>query len=111
MRLHLGTTWRTLAGVRDSEPGFAWDRCVIVRYWRRYSNSVEIQPKPRRDSALDSCMNTPDRLHCTPSREALRHSKETAPLPFCRMTPGCKLFDSSRQYRGRLYVVIQLIEG
>lgn len=84
---------------------------MIVRYWRRYSNSVGIEPKPRRDSALDSWMNTPDRLHCTPGREALRHSKEIAPLPFYGMIWDCKVFDSSRQYCGRLYAVIQLIEG
>jgi len=70
------------AEVRESAPRFAYDRCLIVRYWRRYSNSVEIESKRRRDSALDSCMNTQIDSTVRPAREALRHSKETAPLPF-----------------------------
>ena len=99
------------AEVRESAPRFAYDRCLIVRYWRRYSNSVEIESKRRRDSALDSCMNHTDRLHCTPSSGGFTPFKRDCPAPFCRTTLGCKLFDSSRQYRGRLYAVIQLIEG
>lgn len=58
------------AEIRDSEPGIAKDRCVIVRYWRRYSNSVGIKPKPRRDSAFrfldEHTRSTP--LYCPAGR-------------------------------------------
>lgn len=112
MRLHLGDHMAyARAGVRESAPGFACDRCLIVRYWRRYSNSVEIESKHRRDSALDSCMNTQIDSTVRRARGGFTPFKRACPAPFCRTTLGCELFDSSRQYRGRLYAVIQLIEG